>query len=62
LLTLLPSADLYGCHIQAELWALLHFIMPELFDSFTDFTDWFSKVAHHITNSTQAPAQTSPKS
>jgi len=28
---------------MAELWALLHFIMPELFDSFSDFTDWFSK-------------------
>ena len=37
---------LTGTPIQnsmAELWALLHFIMPELFDSFSDFTDWFSK-------------------
>ena len=39
---------LTGTPIQnsmAELWALLHFIMPELFDSFTDFTDWFAKVS-----------------
>ena len=28
---------------MAELWALLHFIMTELFDSFSDFTEWFSK-------------------
>ena len=37
---------LTGTPIQnsmAELWALLHFIMPELFDSFSDFTEWFSK-------------------
>ncbi len=26
-----------------ELWALLHFIMPELFSSLNDFTEWFSK-------------------
>lgn len=26
-----------------ELWALLHFIMPTLFDSLTEFSDWFSK-------------------
>lgn len=27
----------------AELWALLHFIMPSLFDSHEEFSDWFSK-------------------
>lgn len=26
-----------------ELWALLHFIMPTLFDSLAEFSDWFSK-------------------
>lgn len=26
-----------------ELWALLHFIMPSLFDSHNEFSDWFSK-------------------
>uniref|UniRef100_A0A0X3PL66 Chromatin-remodeling ATPase INO80 n=1 Tax=Schistocephalus solidus TaxID=70667 RepID=A0A0X3PL66_SCHSO len=26
-----------------ELWALLHFIMPTLFDSHDEFADWFSK-------------------
>lgn len=28
---------------SAELWALLHFIMPDLFNSLEDFTEWFSK-------------------
>ena len=26
-----------------ELWALLHFIMPSLFDSHEEFSEWFSK-------------------
>ena len=26
-----------------ELWALLHFIMPSLFDSHNEFSEWFSK-------------------
>eukprot|EP00917_Polyrhabdina_sp_WS-2016_P024662 GHVP01053255.1.p1 GENE.GHVP01053255.1~~GHVP01053255.1.p1 ORF type:complete len:898 (+),score=190.49 GHVP01053255.1:3-2696(+) len=26
-----------------ELWALLHFIMPTLFDSHSEFSEWFSK-------------------
>lgn len=26
-----------------ELWALLHFIMPSLFDSHDEFNEWFSK-------------------
>jgi chromatin-remodeling ATPase INO80 len=28
---------------HAELWALLHFIMPSLFDSHDEFSEWFSK-------------------
>ena len=28
---------------MAELWALLHFIMPKLFDSHEHFQEWFSK-------------------
>ncbi|KAJ6747529.1 HELICASE SRCAP-RELATED [Salix koriyanagi] len=28
---------------MAELWALLHFIMPTLFDSHEQFNEWFSK-------------------
>jgi len=27
-----------------ELWALLHFIMPTLFDSHEEFSEWFAKV------------------
>jgi DNA helicase INO80 len=37
---------LTGTPIQnsmAELWALLHFIMPEFFDSHAEFNEWFSK-------------------
>jgi SNF2 family DNA or RNA helicase len=37
---------LTGTPIQnsmAELWALLHFIMPSLFESHDDFQEWFSK-------------------
>ena len=37
---------LSGTPIQntmAELWALLHFVMPTLFDSHEEFADWFSK-------------------
>lgn len=37
---------LTGTPIQnrmCELWALLHFIMPALFDSHDEFADWFSK-------------------
>jgi DNA helicase INO80 len=26
-----------------ELWALLHFIMPSLFESHDEFNEWFSK-------------------
>ena len=37
---------LSGTPIQnsmAELWSLLHFVMPTLFDSHDEFNDWFSK-------------------
>lgn len=36
-----------------ELWALLHFIMPSLFDSHDEFSEWFSKdiEAHAQANS-----------
>lgn len=29
--------------LTSELWALLHFIMPSLFDSHEEFSEWFSK-------------------
>jgi chromatin-remodeling ATPase INO80 len=29
--------------LVTELWALLHFIMPSLFDSHDEFNEWFSK-------------------
>lgn len=35
---------------MAELWALLHFIMPTWFDSFEEFNEWFSKdIESHAT-------------
>eukprot|EP00049_Salpingoeca_infusionum_P019547 m.362363 g.362363 ORF g.362363 m.362363 type:complete len:1404 (+) comp20404_c0_seq1:299-4510(+) len=47
---------LTGTPIQntmAELWALLHFIMPTLFDSHAEFNQWFSKdIESHAANST----------
>ena len=30
-------------HFAPELWSLLHFIMPSLFDSHDEFNEWFSK-------------------
>ena len=34
-----------------ELWALLHFIMPTLFDSHDEFSEWFSKdIESHVEN------------
>ena len=30
-------------NLDLELWALLHFIMPSLFDSHDEFNEWFSK-------------------
>lgn len=45
---------LSGTPIQnsmAELWALLHFIMPTLFDSHEEFNEWFSKdIESHAEN------------
>lgn len=47
---------LSGTPIQnsmAELWALLHFIMPTLFDSHEEFNEWFSKdIENHAENKT----------
>lgn len=49
---------LTGTPIQntmAELWALLHFIMPQLFDSHQEFQEWFSKdIEAHSRNKGQA--------
>lgn len=39
LATLKPITDV----VCSELWALLHFIMPSLFDSHDEFNEWFSK-------------------
>ena len=37
-----------------ELWALLHFIMPGLFDSHDEFSDWFSKdIESHAQSNTK---------
>lgn len=37
-----------------ELWALLHFIMPSLFDSHDEFSDWFSKdIESHAESNTE---------
>ncbi|KAJ4929478.1 hypothetical protein JOQ06_005085, partial [Pogonophryne albipinna] len=45
---------LTGTPIQntmAELWALLHFIMPTLFDSHDEFNEWFSRdIESHAEN------------
>uniref|UniRef100_UPI00358F80CD chromatin-remodeling ATPase INO80 isoform X2 n=1 Tax=Myxine glutinosa TaxID=7769 RepID=UPI00358F80CD len=45
---------LTGTPIQntmAELWALLHFIMPTLFDSHEEFNEWFSRdIESHAEN------------
>ena len=36
---------------MAELWALLHFIMPTIFDSHDEFNEWFSKdIESHAEN------------
>uniref|UniRef100_A0A8D9A723 Chromatin-remodeling ATPase INO80 n=3 Tax=Cacopsylla melanoneura TaxID=428564 RepID=A0A8D9A723_9HEMI len=47
---------LSGTPIQnsmAELWALLHFIMPSMFDSHDEFNEWFSKdIESHAENKT----------
>jgi DNA helicase INO80 len=38
-----PSTDIILIFMSSELWALLHFIMPSLFDSHDEFSEWFSK-------------------
>lgn len=38
----MPAAPAVA-NLHAELWALLHFIMPSLFDSHDEFNEWFSK-------------------
>ncbi|XP_065355033.1 chromatin-remodeling ATPase INO80 [Calliphora vicina] len=52
---------LSGTPIQnsmAELWALLHFIMPTLFDSHDEFNEWFSKdIESHAENKTGIDAK-----
>lgn len=41
-----------------ELWALLHFIMPSLFDSHDEFSDWFSKdIESHAQSNTKVNEQ-----
>lgn len=38
-----PLIDFTYLTNSKELWALLHFIMPSLFDSHDEFNEWFSK-------------------
>ncbi|UYV68955.1 INO80 [Cordylochernes scorpioides] len=38
-LNILPHSQ----NVVCQLWSLLHFIMPTLFDSHTEFDEWFSK-------------------
>src|SRR5436190_2830594 len=41
-----------------ELWALLHFIMPTLFDSHEEFSEWFSKdIESHTQSNTKLNQQ-----
>lgn len=44
---------------MAELWALLHFIMPSMFDSHNEFNEWFSKdIESHAENKTSIDEST----
>lgn len=37
--------------VSLQLWALLHFIMPTLFDDHEEFNEWFSKdIESHAEN------------
>jgi len=36
-----------------ELWALLHFLMPDLFDSRKGFSEWFHRPIGDIVEGTQ---------
>ena len=39
------------CCRVSQLWALLHFIMPTLFDSHDEFNEWFSRdIESHAEN------------
>ena len=38
-----PLLTLLSQNSMAELWALLHFVMPQLFDSLEQFSQWFSR-------------------
>ena len=41
----------YMLFFSPQLWALLHFIMPTLFDSHDEFNEWFSKdIESHAEN------------
>ncbi len=41
----------WRCCSSSQLWALLHFIMPTLFDSHEEFNEWFSKdIESHAEN------------
>lgn len=43
----------------SELWSLLHFIMPTIFDSHAEFADWFAKdIEGHAQNNKILDAQT----
>lgn len=43
----------------SELWSLLHFIMPTVFDSHAEFADWFAKdIEGHAQNNKILDAQT----
>lgn len=45
-------------NLMQELWALLHFIMPLLFDSHDEFSDWFAKdIESHAQLNTQLNEQ-----
>src|SRR5436190_19000597 len=44
--------------LTLELWALLHFIMPTLFDSHEEFSEWFSKdIESHTQSNTKLNQQ-----
>lgn len=46
-----PGRTVRDCMFSSQLWALLHFIMPTLFDSHEEFNEWFSKdIESHAEN------------
>jgi SNF2 family DNA or RNA helicase len=36
-----------------ELWSLMHFLMPHIFASHSEFKDWFSKPLHDMIDGTE---------